>query len=208
MATMPALAELDDVEDRLGRDLEPDEQRRAQAMLDDASAVVRAYTRRDFTKATETIRLRPRGNKVVLPQRPVVSVDSVATVINFGPTEIVTPVPAWSFAGGNEVYFLDSTIIFNGPTLDADEDVNLWAEVTYTHGYDEVPFDIVVVVANLVVRNLSVPNGGMVDLESVGPYTARYAAFTSGGPLSLSGPDRDILNRYRVSTAYTMELRA
>lgn len=206
MATLPSLAELDDVEDRLGRELEPEEQRRAQAMLDDASAVVRAYTRRDFTMSTEAVRLRPRGNKVVLPQRPVISVSAVSTVVSFGVAEIVTPVPSWSFAGGAEVYFLENDFIFNGPTLDL-TDQNLWVDVTYTHGYDEVPFDIMAVTSNLVVRNLSVPNGGMIDLETVGPYTARYASFTSGGPLSLSGADRDVLNRYRVSTAYTMELR-
>lgn len=207
MATsLPSLAELDDVEDRLGRDLTEDEQRRAQAMLDDASAVVRAYTRRNFTRTTATIRLRPRGNKVVLPQRPVISVDEVKTVVGFGPTEISIPTPSYSWVAGTEVHFLDINAIYNAPTLDVDED-NLWAEVTYTYGYDETPYDIMAVVANMVVRNLTVPNGGVVDLETVGPYTVRYSGFTSAGPLALSGADRDILNRYRVSTAYTMELR-
>jgi hypothetical protein len=204
--SLPSLAELDDVEDRLGRDLTEEEQRRAQAMLDDASAVVRAYTRRNFTRSTETVRLRPRGNKVVLPQRPVISVDALSTVVSFGPTEIVTATPSWSFPAGSEIYFLDNAEIFNSPTLD-NADENLWVEVTYTYGYDDIPYDIMAVVANMVVRNLTVPNGGTVDLETVGPYTVRYSGFTSAGPLALSPADRDILNRYRVATAYTMELR-
>lgn len=207
MATsLPSLAELDDVEDRLGRDLSEEEQRRAQAMLDDASAVVRAYTRRDFTATTATVRLRPRGNKVVLPQRPVIAVDSVKTVVAFGSTEIVVPTPSYSWVAGSELHFLDVNAIYNAPTLDIDED-NLWVEVTYSYGYDDIPYDVMAVVANMVVRNLSVPNGGIVDLETVGPYTVRYSGFTSAGPLALSGADRDILNRYRVATAYTMELR-
>lgn len=208
MATsLPSLAELDDVEDRLGRDLTEEEQRRAQAMLDDASAVIRAYTRRDFTRTETTIRLRPRGNKVVLPQRPVISVSEVKTVIAIGPTEIVTPTPVYSWVAGAEIHFLDSSIIYNAPTLDIGDEENLWVEVTYVFGYDEIPYDVMAVVANMVVRNLSVPNGGMVDLETVGPYTVRYSGYTSAGPLSLAPADRDILNRYRVATAYTMELR-
>lgn len=208
MATsLPSLAELDDVEDRLGRDLTEEEQRRAQAMLDDASAVVRAYTRRNFTQTTETVRLRPRGNKVVLPQRPVVSVSEVKTVVSFGPTEITFPTPAYSWVAGAEVHFLDSVSIVNAPTLDAADDENLWVEVTYTYGYEDIPYDVMAVVANLVVRNLTVPNGGVVDLETVGPYTVRYSGFTAAGPLALSAADRDVLNRYRIATAYTMELR-
>lgn len=209
MATsLPSLAELDDVEDRLGRDLTEEEQRRAQAMLDDASAVVRAYTRRDFTRTTETVRLRPRGNKVVLPQRPVISVTSIATVVSFGHTEMTIPTPAYSWVSGPEIQFLDATTIYNAPTLEIGDEENLWIEVVYTHGYDDVPYDVMAVVANMVVRNLSVPSAGMIDLETVGPYTVRYSGFTSAGPLSLSPADRDVLNRYRTATAYTMELRS
>lgn len=206
MAALPPLADLDDVEDRLGRDLEPDETRKAYALLRDASAVVRSYTRRDFTLQTTTLRLRPRGNKVILPQRPVVSVTSVATVVSFGTTEFSTPTPAWSHVGGQELYLIDPQLIYNGPTLDL-SDENVWVEVTYTHGHAEIPYDVMAVTANLVVRNISVPGGGLVDFETVGPYTTRYASYTSGGPLSLSGADRDVLNRYRTSGAHTIELR-
>lgn len=206
MAALPPLADLDDVEDRLGRDFTPEEQRKAQALLLDASAVIRSYCRRDFTAGTATIRLRPRGNKVLLPQRPVVSVQSVKTVISFGPTEVVTPTPAWSWVSGPELYLIDPQLIFNGPTLALDDE-NVWVEVSYTYGYTEVPFDIMTVCANLVLRNVAVPASGLVDLETVGPYTVRYANFASGGPLNLSTGDRDILNRYKATGALTVELR-
>lgn len=206
MATLPPLADLDDVEDRMGRDFTPDEQRKANAMLLDASATIRAYCRRDFTPGTQTIRLRPRGNKVILPQAPVVSVQSVSTVVSFGDTEFVTASPAWSWVAGTEIFLLDPNIIFNGPQLMLDDE-NVWVEVAYTFGYAEVPFDIVSVCANLVLRNFSVPGSGLVDLETVGPYTVRYANFAGGGPLALSGGDRDILNRYKLQRVVTIELR-
>jgi hypothetical protein len=208
MASLPPLADLDDVEDRMGRDITPDEQRKAAAMLVDASATIRAYCRRDFTLNTATgLRLRPRGNKVLLPQRPVVDVASVATVFSFGPTEYVTPTPAWSWVSGNTIYLIDDPdLVFNGPAFNLDDE-NVWIQVTYTYGYTEVPQDIVSVCANLVLRNLTVPGSGLVDLETVGPYTVRYANFAGGGPLALSGGDRDILNRYRTNTIQTVELR-
>lgn len=206
MASLPPLADLDDVEDRMGRDLTPEEQRKANAMLLDASAVIRAYTYRDFTLGTATTRLRPRGYKILLPQRPVVSVQSVSLVISFGPTEFITPTPAWSFVGGSEIYLLNPEVVYNGPAFNFD-DGNVFAEVSYTHGYAEIPYDIVAVCANLVLRNFTIPGGGMVDLETVGPYTVRYANFAGGGPLALSGGDRDILNKYRTTGAMTIELR-
>lgn len=207
MASLPALADLADVEDRLGRDLDATESRRAQALLVDASAVVRAYCRRDFTRATTTARLRPRGDKVVLPMRPVLAVTEVFAVQSFGTTLLRTPMSFWNWPGGHEVYLGDQTLVINGPTLDWD-DHQTWCDVTYNHGFDEVPGDIVTVVANLVMKNLTVPGGGVIDMETVGPYNVRYATYTSAGPLGLSDGDRQILNRYRSTISHTVELRS
>lgn len=206
MASLPPLAEIIDVEDRLGRDLEPGETRRVETLLEDASTVVRNYTRRDFTLGSTTARYRPRGRKVLLPLRPVVSVTAVAAVQSFGATIITTPMSFWSWVGGNELIIGDQTLIINGPTLDFDDD-NVWIEVTYSHGFAEVPDDVKSVVANLAVRNLTVPSGGLIDMETVGPYTARYSSFTAMGPLGLSEADRQLLNRYRSSSSATVELR-
>lgn len=206
MASLPSLAELSDVEDRLGYTIDPSQHTRVAALLRDASVVVRAYCRRDFTAGTTTARYRPRGNKVVLPQRPVRDVTSVRSVVSFGSFEQVTALSYWSHPGGHEVLIGDQTVVINGPTLDF-TDENVWIEVTYDHGFDAVPDDIVTVVANMVVRNLTVPGGGLVDLQTVGPYTTRFGGFASGGPLSMSAGDRDVLNRYRTTTSSTVELR-
>lgn len=206
MVSLPSLADLEDVEARLGRDLRPDESRRADAMLRDASVVVRNYTRRDFTLGATTARYRPRGRKVTLPNRPIVKVNSVKAVYSYGLNEIITVLPFWSWVAGAEIILGDLSLIINGPCYCWD-DSNVWAEVDYEHGYAEVPCEIASVVANLVVRNLTVPGGGMVDHETVGPYTARYSTFTAQGPLGLSEADRTILNRYRATVNHTLELR-
>lgn len=207
MASLPPLADTVDVEDRLGRSLVAGpESRRATALMSDASTVVRNYTRRDFTQATVTSRHRPLGNKVLLPLRPVINVAKVSAVRSFGTTVFTTPLALWSWVGGYEVVIRDQTLVINGPTLDWD-DTNVWAEVTYTHGFTTIPDDVRSVVANLVVRNLTVPSGGLIDSETVGPYTAHYSGFTAMGPLGLGEADRQLLNRYRSSASGTVELR-
>lgn len=205
MALLPTLADLSDVEDRLGRDLTPEESRQADAMLRDASAVIRSYCRRDFTAGNLVARYRPRGDKVILPQRPITSINLVSAVTSFGPTEIVTALPFWSWVGGNEVFIGDQSLVINAPEFDFDD--NVWIEVDYDYGFTEVPVDIVTVCANLVVRNILTPSGGLIDSETIGPYTARYSSVTSAGPLGLGEPDREILNRYRSTIAHTVELR-
>lgn len=206
MASLPTLADLADVEDRLGREFTPEEQTRADALLRDASTVVRSYCRRDFTAGTATSRFRPRGRKVLLSQRPVLDVTAVSAVQSFGTTEIVTPLALWSWVAGYEVIIGDQTLVINGPTVDWD-DSDVWVEVTYSYGFAEVPDDIVTVVANMVVRNMTVPSAGLIDSETIGPYTMRYSGFTTAGPLGLSEGDRVLLNRYRSSIASTVELR-
>lgn len=207
MASLPSLADLAEVEDRLGRDLDAEDSRKADAMLRDASAVVRAYCRRDFTMDTTTGRYRPRGRKLVLPLRPVLNVLGIWAVQSFGTTVFRTPISFWNWPGGHEIYIGDQSLVINGPSLDWD-DADTWCDVEYRHGFAVVPDDIVTVVANLVAKNLSVPGGGLVDMETVGPYNVRYSTFTSAGPLGLSDADRQILNRYRSTVSHTVELRS
>lgn len=206
MASLPSLADLADIEDRLGRDLEPEESRKADAMLRDASIVARNYTRRDFTLGNTVARYRPRGRKVILPRRPVVAINSVKAVIGFGQHQMVTILPFWSWVAGHEIVLGEPSLLINGPTYEWD-DRNVWAEIDYDHGFADVPDDVRTVVANMVIRNLTVPKSGLIDMETVGPYTARYSGFLAAGPLGLSESDRTILNRYRVTASHSVELR-
>lgn len=208
MASLPSLADIAEVEARLGYAITDATIRvKLQKQLDDASVVVRNYCRRGFTAGTSTIRLRPRGNKITLPERPVRAVTAVRSVVTFGATAQVTPLSYWSWVAGPEVRLGDPNLVINGPTLDWSND-DTWVEVTYDHGFATVPDDVVAVVANMALRTFTIPGGGIVDMQTVGPYTARTASFAAGGPLSLSGGDRDVLNRYRGKVAGTVELRS
>jgi hypothetical protein len=58
------LASAADLVARLGRDFTPDEQVRVDALLADASAMIRAYTGRDFTLTEDdTVVLRASGRR-------------------------------------------------------------------------------------------------------------------------------------------------
>lgn len=206
MASLPSLADLADVEDRLGRDLTAEESRKADALLRDASTIVRNYCRRDFTAGTKTARYRPRGRKVVLPERPVTAVTVVKSVTSFNTTEMITPLAFWSWPGGYEVLLGDLTLVINGPTFDW-SDTDVWVEVTYAYGFPAIPDDIITVVANMVVRNLTIPAGGVVDSETIGPYTTRYASSAIVGVMGIAEAERQLLNRYRASASMTLELR-
>ena len=77
-AALPPLASVDDVASRLGRDLSQQEAIRLEPLLADASAQVRRYCRRDFLQhdAEEQV-LYGHDSEILLPGRPVVSVQSV-----------------------------------------------------------------------------------------------------------------------------------
>jgi hypothetical protein len=207
VASLSSLADIAEVEARLGYTIVDNTIRaKLQKQLDDASVVVRNYCRRDFTAGTSTIRLRPRGDKVTLPERPVRAVTAVSSVVTYGTSTQVTPLSYWSWVAGPEIQLGDQSLVINGPTLDF-SDGDTWVEVTYDHGFAVVPDDVVSVVANMALRTFTIPGGGLVDMQTVGPYSARTASFASGGPLSLSGGDRDVLNKYRGRVSGTMELR-
>jgi hypothetical protein len=128
---LPPLATIADLEDRLGRSLSTDETARAYALLQDASAKVRAYTGQQITQSTSTDRIRARNGVARLPQRPVTAVTAVADIA-------ATSLDA-TWAGGEQL-----GLYFDG-----------YVDVTYTHGYATVPDDIVTVVAGVAARSFS-----------------------------------------------------
>ena len=94
---MSALATQVDLEARLGRPLTAQETARAGALLDDASAEVRAFTRQDFTTETGKAQvLRAVGDRITLPQRPVAEVSNVEALGGTPAVPYFTVVD-WSF---------------------------------------------------------------------------------------------------------------
>lgn len=184
-----ALATVDDLEDRLGRELTESEAARADAILDDVSAAVILYTGQTFTEATTTIRLKVKYGVVRLPQRPVTEVDAVEDL------------------NGNDVTFewdtrdrIDVTISgwLNSFEMEPYRLPQRYVNVTYTHGYATVPDAIVGVVCSIALRTLGQsPTDGAVVSESIDDYSYRIGAAGAAGAYGLLQDERESLNRYR-----------
>jgi hypothetical protein len=206
---MPALASVDDIQARYPGNLAADALTRIAALLDDASAVVRSYTRQQFTQSQTTTRIRPVGHKVILAQRPVTSVDTVSLVDSLQPGGLIAlPVGSWMWDGGAELWIGGLDVVVNLP----DEVTQLLRyeipliEVTYTHGYAEVPADVVSVVCSMVARVIDIPGPVGMQYQTVGPFGYRLSATAQEGILSLTPSEQRVLDVYRRKTR-TVELR-
>lgn len=212
---MDPLATVTDLEARLGRDLTAEEAARADALLADASALIRAYTRQDFTQVLgDVIVLRPVGTVVRLPQRPVQQVTQVVAVGGSDTLpDVALPAGSWTWDGIDRVDIWPPSTdwILNLPEARADgwPSVNTY-RITYDHGYATVPADVVATVCAMVLRTLLSPSmaAGMVS-ERIGAYNyqLQQGSGSSGAAVTLTTADRDALKRYR-RTATTIQTRA
>lgn len=169
-----------------------------------ASARVRKYCRQHFTLVeNETITL-PGGSRVLrLPQRPlIVDVTHPLTVIElFGLTDVeYTALEGRDFTRvGTELTRGEAwwapTRLMGWPWM---RPQGIWAQrvrVTYSHGYTEVPDDVVDVVLDLASMAMTNPQG--LRSESIDDYSRTFAAETIGGP-QLSAEHKEALRPYRV----------
>ena len=187
---MAALATVTDVEVRLGRTFDAEEAARVSALLDDASAAVRAYTGQEFDLvADDEVRLRARNGAVKLPQRPVVAVSAVANV------DGDTVTHDWDSSDVVYLSGLNPLIRFD---VEPFRSRDPWVDVTYTHGYATVPDDIVAVVCQIVGRAFGRPaDATAVTQESIGGYSYSIGGAAAQGPLGLMAAEREVLDRYR-----------
>lgn len=173
---LPALASVADLEGRLGRQLDPDEASRAALLLSDASEAVRSYTGQQFTPVVSTVRLQVVNGEVRLPQRPVNDVTAVDDL------------------DGNPVMFtwwFGDRIALTGPWTP-------YVDVTYDHGYAEIPGEIVGLVCNQVARALgNAPDLTGYQQEQIGTYSYTIGPAAAAGAFGLLNDERAVLNRYR-----------
>jgi hypothetical protein len=181
-------------------------------LLDDASALVRSYTRQQFEHIDgDELVLRPVGTILRLPQRPVTAVTQVIALGGEVVPDLVLPVGTWTWDGLDkvDVWPPDSTWILNLPEIwtDLGWPVNTY-RVTYSHGYATIPPDVVAVVCGMVGRVLLSPSPveGMVS-ERVGQYMYQMQQGTgaTGAAVRLTDADRDALAAYR-RTAGTIQV--
>lgn len=196
---MAALATPDDLKARLGRDLTEAEAARAQALLDDASAMIRAFTGQTFDLVEDdVIVLRIQSGVVRLPQRPVTAVSSVVAVGGGLGLPDVTVID-WIFDGVDQIRIGEGTFIINLPAIWWDDDGYPGTyRVTYSHGYAQVPADVVSIACGMVLRTLTAPTtAGGVTSETIGSYSYRLDNPDVGLMVSMTKDDRTALSRYR-----------
>lgn len=219
--TASQLATIADVQAIIGRDLTDAQVTAATRLLDMASGMVRRYTRQTVTKVVDDVVTLPGnwGNTLELPERPVRSVSSV--VMN-GAT---MPNTQWKLVEGNLFLGTGAFLPDYGSTIWGGSALwgpagsnqgpqaigNTWQgptaqiTVTYTHGFDEVPADIVNEVAGMVALQLNAEVG--ISMEQIGQYKVQYARQGAGG-MALSDETKAVLNYYRKrATASPMDVR-
>jgi hypothetical protein len=185
------------IEGQLGRDLTTAEAERAAGAIASASARIRAYTKQSFDLIEDDVLVTSAvGSDLRLPQRPVVSVSRVRAVSSLHGADPVNIAGSWAFDGIDIVRVspIDTDIWVNLPEWCGQADT---FEVTYTHGYAEVPEIVNVVAADMVIRSLTSPSAvaGMVN-ERIGQYSyqLQQGAGAAGVVVKMTDDDRATLD--------------
>jgi hypothetical protein len=153
---MAALASLTDLE--LVAGFTPDAAR-ATRLLEMASAAVRRYTGRSFEYvADDEVVVRTNADcRLRLPNGPV----SALTAINGPVGDDATDLEDVDLLTVDALGFVSGTFTCGGYT------------VTYTHGYDPIPDDVIDVVCQIAAHRLAGPSSGLAS-ESLGDWSASY----------------------------------
>lgn len=156
----------------------------AELALASASAVIRKWTRQTITRvADDTAILRVIDcDELVLPQRPVVSVSEVK-VNSLVLHDWVLSVDRLLRTGG--WHRLPGTTTYPDPGL---------VQVTYTHGWEEIPDEVRAVCLDLASATLVNPS--MLRQETIDDYSRTFASETLGAG-SLSDAHKTLLGDYR-----------
>lgn len=160
----------------LGRDLSEDAM--AATAADAACAIVRgaAEQRFDIVDDEEVLVDGSGTDTLLLPELPVVDVTAVLE----GDTELDPATYIVDRARGAVVHKTGAWRPGRGNFT-----------VTYSHGFEEVPADVIIVALTVAAR---IYEQGIVKQESVGGYSATFA---SDDPVGLTRRERDIIAKYR-----------
>lgn len=199
---MAALATKADLVSRLGRDLTCEEDARLEALLTDASALIRAYTGQDFSETVGAeVTLRAQAGLIRLPQRPVTAVSAIVAIGGNGAPDLT--LADWWWDGLDLIRIGAGEYVINLPEQwwDDEDGYPGTFRITYSYGYATPPGDVVAVGCGMVLRTLTSPSmAGGVSSETIGPYSYRTEAPGLGLGIVMSDSDRKILARYRRTT--------
>lgn len=187
-STSTRLASVPEFATYLQRDLTAEESDTAELVLDLVSAAIRSYTGQTITEATTTDRIKVTGGRVRLPQRPVTEVDTVASIA--GTPLLVT----WD--AGPQVWLSSCLPVANGPGY---RNAPTYVDVTYTHGYATVPYDIKAVVLQVAGRAFgATADTTAVQSEGIGGYNYSIGAAAAQGAVGFLAGERAVLDRYKT----------
>lgn len=179
----------------------------ASTLLENLAALVRSEARQDLAPATnDTVHLRGTWErKLLLPQRPVTNVTSVAFATPSGSLPLSVAAFWWTPQG---VLYRGSPLArnpFEGvDDLLSDAAYQHWggpgAEVivTYDHGFAALPGDLRSVILQAAQRAWADPDG--VEAEVIGNYSVTYARTTDPRAL-FSDEQLRTIHRYRRRTS-------
>lgn len=185
---MTALATLPDLELMMERTIGDDESRRAQRLLEIASERVRTFTGRRFEQTTETKRLRVRNSRVRLPQGPVTAVSAVEDTNGNALT--------YTWLAGQVVDLCANPL--NSWEIEPFRRGLRWVDVTYTHGWETIPADIVGIVCEVAAAAFTQPiEATGIQSETLGDYTVTTSTATPSG-VRLTQQQRDALAPYMM----------
>lgn len=192
------LASTADLVARLGRPLTDVEAARADALLADASAKVRRYCRQDFGKVIDdVVVVRGQDGELRLPQRPVLDVSKVIALGGNGLPDV--QLIDWLWDHIDLIRLGSGNAIINLPEVWWNEDgYPDTYQVTYSHGYDTPPDEVVSVVCAMVNRTLTNPTlAGGIKSETIGHYNYQLDQAGGGLAVSMTKDDKDSLKDFR-----------
>ena len=187
------LATLEDMFALMGTDFDPTDLRAIQA-IEGASGMVRTYTGREFsyTEADEVVLDGTGTYQLLLPETPVLAIDTVETWDN---DDVATAVTTYRFkAEAGIVVRLDAVWPLGAQNI----------HVTYDHGYvmpgdvtdPTIPDDLRATTAQIAARLYGLIGGQTAESETIGSYSYKLSsgAATSG----LTELETLVLSRYRT----------
>lgn len=172
-----------DLEERLGVEFTAAEHLRARGLLLKASNLIRAATGQHISLVEGDVYTTRgyAGSRLTLPERPILDITEVlvgdttidASGYYFQGDELIR----WGASGWPQLGFGSSTDVL---------------AVTYTHGYEEIPGDVVAVCLEMVVRVWA--NPGAVVSETVGNVQTTFSVQPVNG-LLLTEAELSTVNR-------------
>jgi hypothetical protein len=153
--------------------------------------VVRGYTGQYFSKVIDDVAtLAVTRGQVALPQRPAEKPSIVARADGTG----VYPASSWWWGGVGVVEFGSPSWVANGPSRGSSPHA---VTVTYTHGFDEIPADVVAVVCQMVGRVIDGSDTPGLRSESIDDYQYQMGGNIVSGAVALVPAEKETLDRYR-----------